>query len=151
MGQRPTFIESALFTSAAQQIAAGRTRLAQVTGLNAQVNASAVPNTALDDGDTIKIVFPSGRGFSVIGGVGGGGGTGGTPAQGFGEQAFGTSTFGVGVAAIDPTPSSPSSPIVATPGVAERHIVDSLTVPLVWHKSPLQIATRSTVADIAGG
>lgn len=32
--------------------------------------------------------------------------------------------------------------------VSERHLVETLTVPLAWHKNPLKIGTRSTVADI---
>jgi hypothetical protein len=31
---------------------------------------------------------------------------------------------------------------------SERHIIDSLTIPLAWHKNPLRISTRSTVADL---
>jgi hypothetical protein len=36
------------------------------------------------------------------------------------------------------------------PRKTERHIVDSFTVPLVWHRTPMPISTRSSVADIAG-
>lgn len=32
--------------------------------------------------------------------------------------------------------------------VSERHIIDSMTVPLIWHNTPMQITTRSTVADL---
>jgi hypothetical protein len=97
-GQRPVELRSSLFGSAAQMVSAGQTLLAKVTGLNAQLNVTAVPNTALDDGDTIAVTFPRERW----------------------DRARAT----------------------------ERHIVDSFTVPLVWHRSPMTIATRSTVADL---
>jgi hypothetical protein len=99
-GQRPFPYKSPLFANSAQQTAAGTTMLGKVTGLNAQLDVSTVPNTALDDGDTIAVSLPRER--------------------------------------WDRTRP------------AERHIVDSFTVPLVWHRTPMQISTRSSVADIAG-
>jgi hypothetical protein len=98
-GQRPFFYDSPLLLNTTQARAAGATILAKVSGLAAQLSLSSVPNTALDDGDTIEVVFPRER---------------------WDRQR-----------------------------VAERHIVDSMTVPLVWHKKPLTISTRSTVADLA--
>lgn len=97
-GQRPRFFNSPLLKDAAQAQTAGRTLLAKVTGLNAQLGLSAVPNTALDDGDTVSVILPRER--------------------------------------------------WDRPQQSERHIVDSMTVPLVWHRQPLQLSTRSTVADI---
>lgn len=97
-GQVPFFYSSPLLATTAQAIAAGQTLLAKMTGLNAQVNAASVPNVALDDGDTITVIFPRER-WDL-------------------KRA------------------------------TERHLVETLTVPLVWHKNPLQIGTRSTVADI---
>jgi hypothetical protein len=57
-GQRPTFYASPLLTSAAQAQKAGLTILQRVTGLAAQLKATAVSNPALDDGDTIRVQLP---------------------------------------------------------------------------------------------
>jgi kumamolisin len=97
-GQRAIPYDSPLLLTTTQARAAGATILAKVSGLNAQLNVSAVPNTALDDGDTIAVTFPRERWDRHR--------------------------------------------------VTERHIVDSFTVPLVWHRTPMQISTRSTVADL---
>ena len=57
-GQRPTFYSSPLLTRVDQAVAAGQSILARVTGLAAQVTAAAIPNPALDDGDTIRVTLP---------------------------------------------------------------------------------------------
>ena len=99
-GQVPMFYSSPLIRSTSQATAVGQTLLAKVSGLNAQVNATSVPNVALDDGDTVEFTFPRERRDLAR--------------------------------------------------ASERHIVDTLTVPLVFHKNALQMTTRSTVADIPG-
>jgi hypothetical protein len=99
MRHRPFFYNSSLLANVTQARAAGATLLAKMSGLNSQLNVSSVPNTALDDGDTIRVTLPRER--------------------------------------WDRT------------RVTGRHIIDSFPVPLIWHRTPMQISTRSTVADLA--
>lgn len=100
-GQRPTFYSSPLVTNQGQAEAAGRTILARVCALAAQLSLAVAPNSALDDGDTIEVLLP------------------------------------------------PDS--IISSGPTELHIIDKLVIPLRPSKgTPLQIATRSNVADGGG-
>lgn len=60
-GQVPFFYSSPLLTSAAQAEKAGRTILARVKGLNAQLSVSTVRNHALDTLDAIRVRLPKER------------------------------------------------------------------------------------------
>lgn len=60
-GQVPRFYTSNLITTAAQATAAAKGVLARSVGSAFSVNFSAVPNPALDGGDVIQIVYPTGQ------------------------------------------------------------------------------------------
>lgn len=60
-GVRPTFYNSPLLNDNGMAQNAGRTILDRVRGLNKQLTLGAVPNSALDDGDTIQVVLPAER------------------------------------------------------------------------------------------
>lgn len=57
-GVRPVFYSSPLLRTAVQGLQAGRTILARVSGLAAQLSLSTVPNPALNDGDTVLVKLP---------------------------------------------------------------------------------------------
>ncbi|HEU5026597.1 MAG TPA: DUF5047 domain-containing protein [Spirillospora sp.] len=99
--QVPYFYPSPLLRNTTQAQAAGRTILARVTALEAQLTLTSVPAPMLDDGDTITALLP-------------------------GDDAL-------------------------SAGVTEWHLVDGFTVPLVPHKDPMPITTRSTRPDDTSG
>jgi hypothetical protein len=61
MGQRVLRMSSPVWSTAQQAITAGQARLAQTTALASQLTLEAVPNPALDDGDTITAQLPPER------------------------------------------------------------------------------------------
>jgi hypothetical protein len=61
MGQRVLRMSSPVWSTAQQAITAGQARLAQTTALASQLTLEAVPNPALDDGDTITAQLPPDR------------------------------------------------------------------------------------------
>lgn len=60
-GQVPRFYTSNLITTAAQATTAAKGVLARSVGAAFSVNFAAVPNPALDGGDVIQIVYPTGQ------------------------------------------------------------------------------------------
>lgn len=60
-GQVPRFYTSALITNTAQATTAANGVLARSVGSAFSVNFAAVPNPALDGGDVIQIVYPTGQ------------------------------------------------------------------------------------------
>lgn len=60
-GQVPTFYTSPLITTTAQATAAANSVLARSVGSAFSVNFASVPNPALDGGDVIQIVYPTGQ------------------------------------------------------------------------------------------
>jgi hypothetical protein len=61
MGQRVLRMSSPVWSTAQQAITAGQAKLAQTTALASQLTLEAVPNPALDDGDTITAQLPPER------------------------------------------------------------------------------------------
>lgn len=60
-GQVPRFYTSALITNTTQATAAAKGVLARSVGSAFSVNFTALPNPALDGGDVIQIVYPTGQ------------------------------------------------------------------------------------------